>query len=243
MPSKSSAVSGDATTTICSAPASRPAAITQSTIRRPSSGCRCFGVADRIRVPRPPAMTTAASGELIRSEMAGAPVFEPGIAGPKPAALPLGYAPGIQNFSLSAVGENQDQRDDRQDRGECEHEETDDVREQDGHDGERLRGGSDPSDLPDRVTALVSPQEVERDEHQRQQDDRPARDVVRERRDDRLEDRDPQRDAQTPRAEPAARATAVVFERVARLRGTVERDAGGLRARTRQQSRGPLAWR
>ena len=34
-------------------------------------------------------MTTAAS----RSVKAGAPGFEPGIAGPKPAALPLGYAP------------------------------------------------------------------------------------------------------------------------------------------------------
>src|SRR5207253_9892764 len=40
---------------------------------------------------RPAAMTTAArSFVAIR---AGAPGFEPGIAGPKPAALPLGYAP------------------------------------------------------------------------------------------------------------------------------------------------------
>lgn len=30
----------------------------------------------------------------------GAPGFEPGIAGPKPAALPLGYAPSISYFSL-----------------------------------------------------------------------------------------------------------------------------------------------
>ena len=37
-----------------------PRAITQSTMRRPSSGCRCFGVAERIRVPSPAAMTTAA---------------------------------------------------------------------------------------------------------------------------------------------------------------------------------------
>ena len=68
---------------------------TQSTIRRPSTGCRCFGTADRIRVPRPAAMTTAAIGMSLTwaGSMAGAPGFEPGIAGPKPAALPLGYAP------------------------------------------------------------------------------------------------------------------------------------------------------
>src|SRR5919197_6113824 len=42
-----------------------------------------------MRVPSPAARTTTASSEL----KAGAPGFEPGIAGPKPAALPLGYAP------------------------------------------------------------------------------------------------------------------------------------------------------
>src|SRR5207237_8497061 len=86
-------VSGEAVTTTGSAPASRAARMTQSTILRPSSGCRCFGVAECMRVPSPPAMTTAARGLVTGSQMAGAPGFEPGIAGPKPAALPLGYAP------------------------------------------------------------------------------------------------------------------------------------------------------
>ena len=88
-------VFGDATTTIGCAPVSRAAAMTQSTMRWPSSGCRCFGVADFMRVPSPPARTTAAvSGAVtVIDGMAGAPGFEPGIAGPKPAALPLGYAP------------------------------------------------------------------------------------------------------------------------------------------------------
>ena len=54
------AESGEATTTTGSAPASRAASITQSTTRRPSSGCRCFGTDDRMRVPSPPAITTAA---------------------------------------------------------------------------------------------------------------------------------------------------------------------------------------
>src|SRR5215472_4680639 len=38
-------------------------------------------------------MITVASIWVTTSEIAGAPGFEPGIAGPKPAALPLGYAP------------------------------------------------------------------------------------------------------------------------------------------------------
>ena len=45
-PSYASCVSGEATTTTGSAPTSRAAAITQSTMRRPSSGWRCFGTAD-----------------------------------------------------------------------------------------------------------------------------------------------------------------------------------------------------
>ena len=94
-PSKSPLVPGAATTTTGAAPASTAAPSTQSTRRRPSTGWRCFGTAERIRVPRPADITTAAIGvSVTRTEsMAGAPGFEPGIAGPKPAALPLGYAP------------------------------------------------------------------------------------------------------------------------------------------------------
>src|SRR5215475_8529636 len=35
--------------------------------------------------------------------MAGAPGFEPGIAGPKPAALPLGYAPPPSSIGIAAT--------------------------------------------------------------------------------------------------------------------------------------------
>src|SRR2546427_136373 len=69
-----------------------------------------------MRVPRPPAITTAASlaGLEVTGEMAGAPGFEPGIAGPKPAALPLGYAPSGKGSLRArtparAVGEEEDQ--------------------------------------------------------------------------------------------------------------------------------------
>ncbi len=95
-PSNTSAVSGETTTTSCSARSGRAASTIQSTIRRPRIGCRCLGVAERMRVPRPPAMTTAASlgrdSDTVDT-LAGAPGFEPGITGPKPVALPLGHAP------------------------------------------------------------------------------------------------------------------------------------------------------
>src|SRR5262249_27689859 len=91
-PSNASLASGAVTTTSGSGPSPRVASITQSARRRPGSGCRCFGVSERMRVPSPAARTTAASFEFV-TEIAGAPGFEPGIAGPKPAALPLGYAP------------------------------------------------------------------------------------------------------------------------------------------------------
>src|SRR3954465_8035601 len=49
----------------------------------------------------PAAITTAPSLMLID---AGAPGFEPGIAGPKPAALPLGYAPLGAEYRHAARG-------------------------------------------------------------------------------------------------------------------------------------------
>src|SRR5262249_14296994 len=55
-----------------------------------------------MRVPRPPAMITVARYRVMSSEIAGAPGFEPGIAGPKPAALPLGYAPPRCHFYPSS---------------------------------------------------------------------------------------------------------------------------------------------
>ena len=56
----SSRLSGEAITTSGSGPSGRAASSTQSTIRRPRIGCRCFGVDERMRVPSPPAITTAA---------------------------------------------------------------------------------------------------------------------------------------------------------------------------------------
>src|SRR5712671_29545 len=50
-------------------------------------------------------MTTAASLRLVTDSIgAGAPGFEPGIAGPKPAALPLGYAPPQDSVTTCLEG-------------------------------------------------------------------------------------------------------------------------------------------
>ena len=131
-----SAVSGEATTTSGSGSSGRAASTIQSTIRRPRIGCRCLGVAERMRVPRPPAMTTAASlgrdSDTVGT-LAGAPGFEPGITGPKPVALPLGHAPvnrdaectrtarstrevsgGRAASTARAIGREDDDDDDRQ---------------------------------------------------------------------------------------------------------------------------------
>src|SRR5207244_9215657 len=101
---KAFAAAGDATTTSGSTPSGRTASTAQSARRRPSRGWRCFGVADFIRVPCPAAMTTAAS----RPVKAGAPGFEPGIAGPKPAALPLGYAPELGTAEVREKADKSD---------------------------------------------------------------------------------------------------------------------------------------
>ena len=71
-PSNALAPSGEVTTTSGSASTARAASTTQSTIRRPSKGWKCFGVAERMRVPRPAASTTAAGyGRLIPRSLLG----------------------------------------------------------------------------------------------------------------------------------------------------------------------------
>ena len=101
--------------------ASRAASSTQSTTRRPSRSCRCFGTptSSGCRDRRPSRqLQTSVMGER---EMAGAPGFEPGIAGPKPAALPLGYAP---SFGGLAVYRRSTEEEGERDRGD--HDERDD---------------------------------------------------------------------------------------------------------------------
>ncbi len=103
-------------------------------LRRATSACAC---------PGPPAITTAArSRDVLTDAMAGAPGFEPGIAGPKPAALPLGYAPPSTDCASGlgrSFAEQQDQRNHGEDAGDDQDERTDHERDDAEDDGERLR--------------------------------------------------------------------------------------------------------
>src|SRR3954447_19176366 len=209
IPSKACTVAGATTSTSGSGPSGWTAATTQSTRRRPSSGWRCFGVADFIRVPRPAAMMTAARS-LIAT---GAPGFEPGIAGPKPAALPLGYAPppGKGKSCLCApvirkeVGEGGDgddgddpDRDPLEDEGEQHHEES-----------HRLRRGCDPREMPPDVPLhRPSREDVEGEHDHADHQHGPAREIVRDRDDDALDDGGPEGELQPPLAQPTAAARA-----------------------------------
>ena len=83
------------------APSARAASTGQSTRRRPSSGWSCFGRSDFIRVPRPAAMTSAASGEVTVG-MAGAGGFEPPDHGTKTRCLTAWLRP-IGSVSVSEV--------------------------------------------------------------------------------------------------------------------------------------------
>ncbi len=67
--------SGEPTTTIVAAPASRAAWIGQWTMGRPQIGCRTFGTLDRIRVPWPAAMMTTLklTAGMVRGRRAAAP--------------------------------------------------------------------------------------------------------------------------------------------------------------------------
>ena len=191
-PVKASAVEGDATTTSGSAPSGRAASTTQSTMRRPRIGCRCLTSEERMRVPSPPAMTTAASlvGIVGVVSMAGAPGFEPGITGPKPVALPLGHAPeqGRQSTrrpravrGLPPVEEERAERDDREQHdGERRHHDERSGGER-HDDDEQLRDGCRPGDDPDvRMLVLPPPRRVHRERRESEQDDEPPRDRARE---------------------------------------------------------------
>src|SRR5487761_993952 len=212
------ALSGDATTTIRATPASRAAAITQSTMRRPRSGCRCFGVALFMRVPRPPASTTAArSSAMCQLKMAGAPGFEPGITGPKPVALPLGHAPSGVGI-LAPVREDEEQGDEREQAHEHDRRPEDDEGENGRNHGQKLRYGENPRGLMERVRAgSPTAVPVEDDRRDRKGDDREAGDVVEDRDDDRLGGGDPKGHARPPRPEPAARPARPVLDRVRRV--------------------------
>src|SRR3954451_10529906 len=108
--------------------------------------------------------------------MAGAPGFEPGIAGPKPAALPLGYAPqcGEYRRRLPAFSEEEEQRDDREDRDHSDREELQDPEGDRRAEAEQLRRCEEPACFPDQVgTAAAAAAPPEGDPDRREDDGLP----------------------------------------------------------------------
>src|SRR5262245_14595745 len=112
-------------------------------------------------------MTSAASGEVTVG-MAGAGGFEPPVTGPKPAALPLGYAPsGWSAYRRSPAAED--------DVGEGEEHDRDEAEDDDGAHGQRserdddrdrLRHGERPRELVEPDALRPPPdEEVEGHDH------------------------------------------------------------------------------
>ena len=263
-PANASRLSGEAITTSGSGPSGRAASSTQSTMRRPRIGCRCFGTAERMRVPSPPAITTAASEVFGHGGVAGAPGFEPGITGPKPVALPLGHAPRFG-------GDRDTYRRSRSRRTSATTASTTSATTANAVRTSARTGTSttascetariqDPSRISSR-RAVRPVQDVERDGGDREEDDDPPLDRADE-HEDALDDRRNQRDlepvlAQRPAETGAAvldrqrpfHATSVAFSRTRRERsarrarpraGPVaprRRDAGGGRGRRRRARR------
>ena len=206
-------LSGEATTTSGSGPSGRAASSTQSTIRRPRSGCRCFGVAERMRVPSPPAITTAASVRIGHGTT-GAPGFEPGITGPKPVALPLGHAPRFGEVILTAVAAGA-RRAPRPRSARARRRRT--------RSATSASTGTSTTTTCETATiqetsrtssrrALAADADVERDRGDREQDDEPPVDRADE-DEDALDERDDERDPQPVVAQPPAEAGAAVLDR------------------------------
>ena len=125
-------------------------------------------MAERMRVPRPPAMTTAASlgrdSDTVGT-LAGAPGFEPGITGPKPVALPLGHAPVNRDAECtrrpgragrSAAVEQEHGQCNRRENGDDDDRQDADEHEADGneHDDE-LRDGGEPRPRANARRAVI----------------------------------------------------------------------------------------
>src|SRR4051794_8669755 len=197
-------------------PASRAVWTTQSTMRRPSSGCRCFGVALFMRVPRPPAITTAARSSAMVS-VSGRRGWGARIRtwdhGTKTRCLTAWPRPrAMYPETLAPVEEEEDERHDREDDDCHDHGPLDDPAEDHGDQGEELRGGEDPEQLPDGGRSALAPGDPADDGDDRKHDHRPAGDVVREEDDDRLDRGDPERNADALGLEPAARAGGSVVD-------------------------------
>src|SRR3954454_3452822 len=151
-PGNLSAASGEVTTTTLATPASRAACTTQSTSRRPSSGCRCFGVALFIRVPRPAAITTAVTSFVMGSGKSWLGRQDSNLGSRDQNPLPYRLAtPQGTARSLPAVEEEVDEAEHREDDDGHDHGPFDDPGEDHADHRQELGGGEDPEHLADEL--------------------------------------------------------------------------------------------
>src|ERR1041385_4890037 len=106
--------------------------------------------------------------------------------------------------SAVAVGKQVDQRNEREEARQEQREPVEEEGQDHDHDGERLRGAGDPGQLAQHVRAgMASPEDVDREQRDRDRNHRPARDVAAEGHDDPLDDRDSEREADATGPQPA----------------------------------------
>src|SRR5215218_1377826 len=151
--------------------------------------------------------------------MAGAPGFEPGITGPKPVALPLGYAPKLERCwcrpqrILPAVAEEHDQRDDGDDTDGDQRKRSDEDDQDRNERDERLRDGGDPRGVAhDHRTQPRRDCEIADDDQNGNEQRAPPVDHA-ENEQDRLDDGNPECNPRAIVAQPAAGSRRAVLKR------------------------------
>src|SRR5579885_383141 len=216
-PVKLPRASAEVTTTTGSAPAARAAAITQSTRRRPSSGWRCFGTAERMRVPSPAAMTTAAIGDWVTSGWLGRQDSNLGSRDQNPLPYHLAtphcgeYRAGSAAFAL---GEQEDQRGDREQHDDRDRDALQDRQHERHQQHEELHGREHPRRLAHEVRrAAAARVEPHHDRNHREHHRLPQAQHVEDVQ-EALDRRGPERELQPALAQPPGRAARAMLDRV-----------------------------
>src|SRR5215211_6106038 len=152
--------------------------------------------------------------------MAGAGGFEPPVTGPKPAALPLGYAPPSRAHRMPATGESPpagsiEQEDcQEEEREQYEHEDRQELHylpEQRDDQRDELRRGQDPSQFVHRRRAGAPAEQVEGDGHGRRSHD-PEPPEAAEDDEQALDEGDQESDPEATLAQPTRPCALAMFD-------------------------------
>src|SRR5262245_16416818 len=179
--------------------------MTQSTIRRPSSGWRCFGVALFMRVPIPPAITTAASDFAMSVRSGWGARIRTWDHGTKTRGLTAWLRPRAVAI-LAAVNEEIGEPEDGDDDQPADESPLHNPPERGEDKREQLRRREDPEHLTDDVRLGVPAEQMGQHGDDRESHHRPLRQVVGEDDDEALKERDRDRNADAVETQAAAEA-------------------------------------